>query len=310
LQMFDLTFDLSVMSYLIPLCVGACVYTVPEKGTKYTNVYSILESHAITFALMVPSILSFLKPYFEEITLPQLRYSLFCGEALFTGLATGWMKCAPNARIENVYGPTEATIFCLTYSVGNTEQVTDYNGIVAIGKPMTGLEVMAANEFFEPIKDGDKGELCLCGGQVTNGYLDPENDKAAFFELNGKKYYRTGDIVYKDSKGDYLYCGRADQQVKIQGFRVELSEIEFHLKNITGNRNLVALALSNSNDIVQVEVAFEGEEADMSIALQQLTEVLPHYMLPSAVHFVSSFPLNSNGKTDKKELRNLIANKI
>src|SRR5207245_794014 len=98
--------------------------------------------------------------------------------------------------------------------------------------------------------------------------------------------------------------------VKIQGFRVELSEIEFHLKNITGNGNVVALAVNTLNDIVQVEVVLEGEERDVQHALQYLKEILPQYMLPSKVHFIALFPLNSNGKTDRNELKKLITNRI
>src|SRR6185437_4813765 len=113
LQMFDLTFDLSVMSYLVPLTLGACVYTVPEDEIKYLAVYQLLEAQEITFALMVPSILAYMRPYFEDIRLERLRYSLFCGEALHEDIAREWSACVPNARIQNVYGPTEATIFCL-----------------------------------------------------------------------------------------------------------------------------------------------------------------------------------------------------
>jgi D-alanine--poly(phosphoribitol) ligase subunit 1 len=307
LQMFDLTFDLSVMSYLIPLCLGACVYTVPEGGMKYTSIYNILESQEITIALMVPSILSFLRPYFGEIQLPHLRYSLFCGEALYKDMAMEWMQCTPNAAVDNVYGPTEATIFCMAYKMSREQDIEEYNGIVTIGQPMQGMEVIVVDDKLQPAKDGEKGELCLYGKQLTAGYLDDERNKEAFFELNNKKYYRTGDIVYKDEAGNFMYCGRADHQVKIQGFRVELSEVEFHLRKIVSNSNVVALNIVSVNGINQIDAVFEGAMFDTADVMEQLKTKLPAYMMPSRAHFVTTFPLNANGKIDRKELRKIIA---
>ena len=81
LQPFDLTFDLSVMSYLVPLLKGSCVYTVPNTQIKYNHIAQLLDEHSLTVALMVPSTIKFLRPYFDEIRLPALRYNLFCGEA-------------------------------------------------------------------------------------------------------------------------------------------------------------------------------------------------------------------------------------
>ena len=303
LQMFDLTFDLSVMSYLMPLCIGACVYTVPEKGMKFTNIYGLLEAHNITFALMVPSILSYLRPYFGEIELPLLRHSLFCGEALLTDVVKEWASCAPNAIIENVYGPTEATIFCLTYRVDPAAGVLDVNGIVSIGKEMQGTEAIVVDELMQPVHYGEKGELCLYGHQVTPGYLSDEKNKEAFFLLNDKKYYRTGDIAYMHESGNYIYCGRIDHQVKIQGFRVELSEVEHHVREIVNGTSAVALAVSNGNGLNQIDVIIESDLRDKEELLIALRTKLPPYMIPTNIHFISPFPLNVNGKTDRKALQ-------
>ena len=304
LQMFDLTFDLSVMSYLIPLCLGACVYTIPDSGTKFTHVYGVLEEHNITCALMVPSIINYLRPYFAEISLPEMRYSLFCGEALLKDVVGEWQSCVPNAIIENVYGPTEATIFCLTYRFNHP--IEDYNGIVTIGKPMMDMESIIVDETSKPVQEGDKGELCLYGPQLTPGYLNADKTREAFFELDGKRYYRTGDIAYQTDNGNFMYCGRVDHQVKIQGFRVELSEVEFHLRNISGMGNVVALAITNPNGLNQIDAVFEEEPANMEAIMTELKIKVPSYMIPSRVHFISPLPLNANGKTDRKALQKTI----
>jgi len=305
LQMFELTFDLSVMSYLVPLCYGACVYTIPDNGMKFMNIYSVLVKHNITFALMVPSVLANLRPYFEEIDLQAMRVSLFCGEALYKDVVTEWMKCVPNARVENVYGPTEATIFCLTYKI-ESGHITDYNGIVAIGAPMAGMGSIVVDENHKPLPDGEKGELCLYGDQLTPGYLNAEKTKEVFFERDGIRYYRTGDISFRNEDGDFIYCGRADHQVKIQGFRVELSEIEFHLRAITGSSNVVALAMISANGLTQIDVVFEGTRTDMEPVIEALKTKVPPYMLPAQIHFVTTFPLNTSGKTDRKALQKMI----
>ena len=309
LQMFDLTFDLSVVSYLMPLCAGACVCTLPDKGMKFTNVYSVLEEHNITFALMVPSILSFLRQYFSEIHLPHLRYSLFCGEALPADLVTEWHKCVPNATIDNVYGPTEATIFCTWYRIDTTGTVGATNGVVWIGRPMVEVNTIVVDNEGNLVTTGEKGELCLSGNQVTPGYLDNEKNKTAFFTLNGERYYRTGDLVLLHSDGNYIYCGRSDHQVKIQGFRIELAEVEHHARTAF-SCNAVAIVSNNPQGINQIELVLETEATNKSEITQTLKSLMPAYMLPTGIHFIKPLPLNINGKTDRKELAKQIATAI
>jgi D-alanine--poly(phosphoribitol) ligase subunit 1 len=315
LQMFDMTFDLSLMSYLAPLCRGACVCTVPPGGIKYSSVYTVLEEQKISVALMVPSIIAHLRPYFEEIRLDELKYSLFCGEALYEDVALEWMKCVPRARVQNVYGPTEATIFCLTYDVARDGKSKSFNGIVCIGKPMDNMGAIVVDENLEPLKQGEKGELCLTGSQLTNGYWkNPEKNKESFFSLlNGgveKKYYRTGDVAFRDEDGDFMFGGRLDHQVKIQGFRVELSEIEHHAREFTGAANVVAVAddsLGIGN--VTIHLFIENSPGSVEGISRYLETKVPQYMMPSEIHRLGTFPLNVNGKIDRKALLKMARNR-
>ncbi len=307
LQMFDLTFDLSVMSYLMPLCVGACVYPVPDTGMKFMNVYALLEEHDITFALMVPSVLTFLRQYFDEINLPSMRYSLFCGEALHKDVVLEWQKCLPNAIVENVYGPTEATIFCLTYRIDAEKGVAANNGIVCIGKPMYGMGAAIEGSDNRFLPDGEKGELCLFGNQLTPGYLDAEKSKLVFFEKDGIRYYRTGDIALREADGNFTFCGRVDHQVKVQGFRIELSEIEHHARAACGC-SAVALVVHNAQGLEHLELVIEMESVDRDNVLADLKTRIPSYMMPSEIHCIAPFPLNVNGKIDRRELQQRITN--
>ena len=309
LQMFELTFDLSIMSYMIPLSIGACVYPTPTIGIKYTNIYTILEEHEITVALMVPSILAFLRPYFEDINLEKLRYSLFCGEALYSEVTEEWSKCVPNALIQNVYGPTEATIFCLTYDWNKNKKST--NDIISIGKPMNGVSALIVNEDLQILLKNEKGELCLSGNQLTSGYIkNIEKNKESFFniEIEGKSktFYRTGDICFVDEDGDYAYCSRKDNQIKIQGFRVELSEIEFYARKLTGLTNVAAIPKTNNFGNIEINLFIENSNGHATDLIEKLKSKVPEYMIPSDIISVQKFPFTQNGKIDRKALIKMI----
>lgn len=307
LQMFELTFDLSVMSYLIPLLKGACIYTIPKGNIKYSYIFELLDEKELTVALMVPSILNYLRPYFNEINCPKMKYSLFCGEALHTQIVEEWSDCIPNARIDNVYGPTEDTIFCTYYTYNKKNKNDSHNGVLSIGKPMLNNLAVVFNDS-KPAKINETGELCLAGEQLTPGYFNNSklNNEMFFnYEYNGSdtRFYRTGDLCVLNENGNIDYVGRKDSQVKIQGFRIELSEVEFHTKKaINGKVALVALAIKNAAGNNEIVVVFEAEEFNLDEVKKYLKSQLPSYMIPSRYHFKKPFPLNVNGKTDRKSL--------
>lgn len=308
LQSFDLTFDLSVMSYLIPLLKGACVYTVPHNQIRYSYVAELLEEHNLTVALMVPSTIRFLKPYFSEIDLPHLRYSMFCGEALAEDLTEAWSNCIPNAIIDNVYGPTEDTIFCSIYRYGRNQRNKTHNGVLSIGKSMTSGEMIVVDEKNNELAIGEQGELCLSGGQLTPGYWkNPEKNSEVFFiNSSNNRFYRTGDICYKDIEGDFMYVGRIDNQVKVQGFRIELGEIEFYAREFLKTQNAVAIAFDNSTGNTEIALFVEGNFDEWKTLLNYLNEKLPHYMIPTKLLTQNIFPLNVNGKIDRKVIKTYI----
>lgn len=307
LQMFELTFDLSVMSFLVPLLRGSCVYTIPKDKIKYNYIFELLDEHKLTVALMVPSILHYLRPYFDEIHAPSMKYSLFCGEALSLDVTEEWSQCLPNAEISNVYGPTESTIFCTTYKFNRKGKNKEHNGVLCIGKPMHGVETIIVDEFNNKLPFGNKGELCLAGELLTPGYWkNDEKNKEAFFNINYNekptRFYRTGDLCVEDNDGDIMYLGRIDFQTKIQGFRVELSEVEFYAKAFLGKINVVAVAVTNIIGNSEIGLVIESDEFETIEMLDYLKTKMPVYMIPTKLKFVKNFPLNLNGKTDRKAL--------
>lgn len=303
LQMFDLTFDLSLMSYCVPLSVGASVVTVPPTGIKYMEIYRLLEEQEITVALLVPSILAHLRPYLDEIELPRMRASLFCGEALHDDLVSAWSRCVPSARVQNVYGPTEATIFCLAFECRRGGPSKSQNGIVSVGRPMKHTGVLIVDEDQRPVTRGQKGELCLSGAQLTPGYWNnPGKNREAFFEHGGVVHYRTGDLCFEDEAGDVMYAGRLDHQIKIQGYRVELSEIEHHVREISGAGQVAAVACPDAagNLIIHLFIAAPGIDVERTLA--RLAEKVPPYMIPSRTVVLEALPQNANGKIDRPAL--------
>lgn len=313
LQMFDLTFDLSVVSFVAPLMKGACIYTVGNTTVKYLEVLKVISTYNLTFTLMVPSILHGLRPYFRKIQCPDLKYSMFCGEALDLDITEAWSQCIPNAQIANVYGPTECTIYCTNYTYNKKGFNKTHNGVLCIGKDMKHTKTIIVDANNTPVAHDTPGELCLSGAQLTPGYWHNETiNKKAFFYLNenntNTRYYRTGDLCKKDADGDILYLGRIDFQAKVQGYRIELSEIEFYAKKILQGPNAVALVIKNKLNNTEVAMAIEGATQDTTPFIEALKKYLPDYMIPNKIVFYQNFPLNTNGKIDRKTMTQTFEN--
>ncbi len=303
LQMFELTFDFSVVSYVLPSFGGACIYTIPAGEVKFNYALDLIEEHELTILFMVPSVITYLQTYFEEIDQPQVRLCSFCGEALTLDITNRWQKCIPNARIINFYGPTEDTVFCSFYVV-NAENQKNINGVISVGKAMKDGEIIVLNENNEIAKPNERGELCLSGPQLSPGYWEnPEKNAESFFELNGKRFYRTGDLCFFDEDGDIMYVGRIDFQAKIQGFRVELSEIEHYATEFFGIEPLsLCVAFTNKMGNTEIGLAIQGTEFDTAPVIDYIKEKLPLYEVPTKIMFFNPFPLNINGKLDRKKI--------
>lgn len=311
LQMFELTFDLSVVSYLAPLLKGACIYTIPKDKIKYSYISELMDEHKLTFSLMVPAMLHYLRPYFDEINSPELKYSMFCGEALPEDVTKEWATCVPNAKIINVYGPTEDTIYCTVYYYNRNEKNKTHNGVLCIGKAMEGTQTVIIDENNKLIPFGNMGQLCLAGVQLTPGYWkNEEKNKEAFFYLgyegNKTRFYKTGDLCYVDKEGDILYNSRADNQIKVQGFRIELSEIEFHAKVFLDKVNVVTVAGTDELGNTEIGMIIESKSFDHVPLMNYMKSKMPAYMIPRKVTFTDAFPLNMNGKTDRNKLKKLL----
>jgi amino acid adenylation domain-containing protein len=308
-QTFDLTFDLSMFDMFMAWGAGACVCVCPP--AQLLSPAKWIDQQKITVWFSVPAVGALLKNngLLKPGSLPSLRLSLFCGEALSVDVARAWQRAASSSRLENLYGPTELTIACAAYpwddEVGAAEAE---NGIVPIGRVYEGLSMLVVDEDLAIVPDGEVGELCVAGPQTFPGYLeDPQRTAERTFVRDGNTYYRTGDRVRLLPSGNLAYVGRVDQQVKVNGYRVELGEVEAALRDVPEVTAAVAIGWPVDDGGVRGVVAFVAGRATAQECLGAARERLPRYMLPRKIHVLDALPRNGNGKLDRKELARRLA---
>ncbi|WP_054950390.1 amino acid adenylation domain-containing protein [Numidum massiliense] len=319
-QTFDQTFDLSVFDLFMAWGGGAAVCVI--QPIELLSPFRYVRDKGITVWFSVPSVAALLRKQnlLKPNSLSSLRLSLFCGEALPRATAEAWQVAAPHSVIENLYGPTELTIACTAYRWHPIESPKEcVNDIVPIGQLYPGLDACLLDENLEPVPRGSEGELCVAGPQTFPGYWrNPEQTKQRTVRIKQasgevKEYYRTGDRVRYLSSGNLAYMGRIDHQVQIQGYRIELSEIEGVLSQQHGVFSAVALSWPVENGTAKGIVAFviASPEVNATTLIEAAREKVPNYMVPRSIYIVEDMPLNANGKVDRKELlRRLEAGEI
>ncbi|WP_170605711.1 MupA/Atu3671 family FMN-dependent luciferase-like monooxygenase [Ruegeria arenilitoris] len=259
--------------------------------------------HKVTHMQCTPSMAQMLVLNDEaRYALGHLKHMLIGGEALPGALISELNKIS-QADIQNMYGPTETTIW------STTEMATPVAGVVNVGKPIANTQVYVVDDAMSPVPIGSVGELFIGGAGVARGYWQREDLTAErfvpdpFSNVPGARLYRTGDLVRWRPDGKLDFLGRADHQVKLRGYRIELGEIESLLDACPGVRQSVVLAREDTPSVVQL-VAYmvtDGPVSDSTLRTS-LSEQLPEFMVPS--HFVKleRFPLTPNKKIDRKAL--------
>jgi amino acid adenylation domain-containing protein len=301
--------DISVYNMFSTWRVGASLHIIPESQVMAPAKF--IQEHGITTWYSVPSIaalmakMNFLRPG----AFPSLRQTLFCGEPLLSITAAAWQAAAPFSTVTNMYGPTEATVMCLGEDYGPDCAVT--RDWVAIGRPYPGMKAAIATPELLWVADGESGELLLSGPQLALGYVDnEEKTRSSFVDIDDERWYRTGDLAYKDSNGVFHFLGRIDHQVKVLGYRIELGEVEFHLRDVSGCDSVAAVAWpqygGSASGIVAFLGGFAGPTSHIKAAMQQR---LPNYMVPSRFLVLPELPLNSNRKVDRKQLLDFLNEK-
>lgn len=309
-HMFEVTFDLSLFDLFGAWQVGGQL-CCPDARQRLLPAHFVNDA-GITVWFSVPStaLLMHQTRTLVEGAFPSLRWSLFCGEALTVSVAEAFAKAAPNSVVENLYGPTELTLACTLHTCDQATWALGESAVVPIGEPFPGMRAMVVSETLEEVAPGESGELILTGPQVALGYWrDEEKTKVAFTVPPGETetFYRTGDRAVRPAReGEPMqFLGRMDSQVKIRGYRVELGEIEAVLREEAGVGAAVAIAWppAPGGTAAGVVAFFDDDSIDKKALLTAISDKLPRYMVPREVRFVDAFPLNVNGKIDRKALR-------
>jgi D-alanine--poly(phosphoribitol) ligase subunit 1 len=303
-QAYELTFDPSVLDMFPTWSAGASLHVVP--AGQLVGPSHFIRERQLTCWFSVPSTLSFMRSM-KMLTpgaFPSVRYSIFCGEPLPASSAEAWQMAAPNSVIDNLYGPTEATVVCMSQRCAEPLIVTEGRGTVAIGKPFSHMDAAILDSSLHFLPRQETGELALSGRQVAKGYFKDEQKTAARFpSIAGRVWYLTGDLAYQDAEGRFHHLGRIDNQVKVLGNRVELEDVEAHLREVCGVDSVAAVAWPITNGLAEGIVAFVAGSTRTTTEIREgMQRRVPKYMVPTRVRSLERLPLSASGKTDRKAL--------
>jgi amino acid adenylation domain-containing protein len=300
-QVFDPAFDCAIFDLFAAWGAGGTLVSVPPHA--YRAMTAFVATAGITVWYSTPAVISVVarRGGLGPNTMPTLRLSTFAGDALKAADAAAWQQAAPQSILDNLYGPAETTITCTVYRWSQESSPGEsLNGIVPIGRLHDGHEYLLLDScgHESPVE----GELCISGPQVTPGYLDPEDGKDRFFRRGSRRWYRTGDRMRRADNGDLLFLGRTDNQVQIQGWRVELAEIDHHVRRCAGIRDAVTVS-TVIDDRRQLVAFYTGEPTTSGEFARQLLRTLPQQMLPRHFRHLDEMPLSVNKKIDRHALR-------
>lgn len=303
-------FDISTQDIYSCFKTGATLVIIPEVYFAFpVKALQFINEKKINFLYWVPSAFINISNFklLEKLPIDGVKTIMFGGEVMPVKHLNYWRKYLPNLElIANVYGPTEATVNC-TYYIVNRE--FNDNESLPIGFPCFNTDLMVLDDNLQLIMEPDVvGELFIRGSSLSVGYWnDPEKTNEMFIQnpLNNhyeEKIYRTGDLVYYNQRGELIFVGRKDFQIKHLGYRIELGEIETAVLSINGVGNACALYDNKQQEIVLFYTT-NSEEIDDTYIRNVLSEVLPKYMIPTKYYKMKVMPMNDNGKIDRRKLK-------
>lgn len=303
-------FDLSVLDLYASAHAGATLFLVPAVASVFpVKLTRFIADHRISVWYSVPSILSMMlqRGKLEPGAFPELRWMLFAGEVFPTKYLSRLMGLLPHVRFSNLYGPTETNV-CTFY---NVDEIPDPEaGDIPIGRPIPNTDGYVVGEDGTLVERGEVGELWIRSGTVMAGYWgDPDRtaERLVPDPFGGEivdPVYKTGDIVREDERGNYVFLGRRDSQIKSRGYRIELGEIETAMYRHPGVLEFAVVAVPDdlvTNRLYGFASVKEGTTA--ADLLHHCKESVPPYMVPEHFELLEVLPKTSTGKIDRQELR-------
>jgi amino acid adenylation domain-containing protein len=307
-----LHFDLSVFDMFGAFVSGAELHLVPSvSNLSARTMAQFIRSSELTQWFSVPSVLNYMTKFDAVLYggFPKLKRVLWCGEVLPTATLRYWMERLPGVQFTNLYGPTETTIASSYYTVPS---IPETNESIPIGRPCDGESLLVLDETLQPVPQGVTCDLYIAGVGLSPGYWnDEQKTRAAFIQnpTDSRRIYKTGDRAKVGPKGLIYFAGRADNQIKSRGYRVELGEIEAALNRIEQLKESAVVAIpSGGFEGSLICCAFapvEGAQVTVISLREALRSALPHYMLPARWLSLHRLPKNTNGKIDRPLLKEM-----
>lgn len=301
-------FDVSVKDIYSALCVGATLVIVPKRlFSSPAQLLDYLVDNKVTTMTWAVSALCLITTFHGlDYKVPEtVNKILFSGEVMPIKHLKMWMDKLPNTEFINVYGPTEITCNCTYYRIKRDKEYTE----LPIGKAFNNERIILLDaEDKEVTEIGVPGEICVSGSCLALGYYsNDEQTKKAFVQnpLN-KNYieliYRTGDLGKYNEDNDLVFVGRKDFQIKYQGHRIELEEIDRQVMGVEGVRRVCTLFYEKKNKLYCFYVGDPTKEE----IIAYLKKNVPEYMIPTKFKQLDNFILTKNGKIDRKILMSMI----
>lgn len=307
-RVFSMTpyhFDVSIEDTLLPLSLGGFVhqYSGIPQGAAMRRA---IARHGITHLIAVSTLLTIIADQPDAITraaFPALEMVMTGAELCAPAVINLWKTQIPDLRVFNVYGPTEVTIVCTGYEIETAEigRTTAY----PIGKALAGVATLLRDDLGGVITAPDaEGEFCLGGAQVMAGYLaNPEATAQRIFLHDGIRFYRSGDRCSRDVLGNYHFAGRGDSEVKLNGRRINLAEVQAECMAVAGvKRAAVGLVAGPIGSLVIGVVLVSDLSDAVDLAKARTRASLPHYLQPAVWRVATAHHLGSTGKTDDRSL--------
>lgn len=308
-----LVFDIYSFELCMLMAKGSTIVLLPDSLAPFpAKILSLMNQNKVNFLFWVPTIMVNIANMnlLSKISLDDLRTVWFAGEVFPTKQFNYWKKCFPKVKFVNLYGPIEITLDC-TYFIVEREIKDDEP--IPIGFPCRNTDILILNDKNNISDINEDGELCVRGTSLAMGYYNnPEKTASAFVQnpLNTaypEIIYRTGDIVFKNDRGEIIFKGRKDSLVKHMGYRIELGEIEHVIIN---NLKLIENGCVVYNKLKKEITLFYESQNDIPIGEMKkvIGEIFPKYMIPTVFHKMDVLPRNTNGKIDRLKLSNNINN--
>ncbi|MEE0746890.1 MAG: D-alanine--poly(phosphoribitol) ligase subunit DltA [Anaerovoracaceae bacterium] len=315
------SFDLSVMDLYTNLYMGGTLNLIDKDvQMNFAKLFANLKESSASIWVSTPSFadMCLTDKSFSKELMPEMRLFLFCGEILTNTTAQKLLERFPAAKIVNTYGPTESTVAVTEQEI--TKEIAFRKEPLPIGKAKKGTKIEIWNQEDRNAGCNEDGEIVIIGNTVARGYFNnTEETRASFLTIakKGKSYraYKTGDKGFLDGEGILHYIGRKDHQIKLNGYRIEIGDIEKNMMKLETILNATVIPKYKDGKVKNL-VAFvtisesekekRNKRESIKILKEGLRKWVPEYMIPKKWEIIDMMPMNSNGKIDRKKLEELL----